>query len=196
MSTLKLVAGLGNPGVRFRGTRHNAGFLVLDELAGRHRLTFRKSRGAAEAKLGDVVLLKPLTFMNLSGRPVQARASRLRLHPEAILIVHDDLDLPLGRLRFKVGGGAGGQKGVADIISRLGPDFARLKVGIGRPPVGVQAEEWVLSKFGADEGALLGRVVQAAAEAVELALAEGVEMAMNQVNGLDLRTDERLKIKD
>ncbi len=197
MGALELVAGLGNSGARFRGTRHNAGFLVLDELAGRHGLTFHKRKGAAEARLGDTLLVKPLTFMNLSGKAVQARAARLRLRPEELLVVHDDLDLPLGRLRFKVGGGAGGQKGVADIISGLGPNFARLKVGIGRPPAGFQAEDWVLSRFSVGEQALLDQVMRAAAEAVELALAEGVEAAMNRVNGLDLQADDSgLKIQD
>jgi peptidyl-tRNA hydrolase, PTH1 family len=185
--SFKLIVGLGNPGVRFANTRHNAGFLVLDELARRKTLTFRSSKLAEEAKWGQVVLIKPQTFMNLSGQAVQAYQTKLGLKPEEILLVHDDLDMPLGRLRFKHNGGAGGQRGVQDTIQRIGANFLRLKIGIGRPPELWTVENWVLSKFSEDEKPLLEKVISASADAVERLLNDGLERTMNSVNGLDLR---------
>lgn len=184
---MRLVVGLGNPGPRYAGTRHNAGFLVLDELARRHAVTFRSGRDGEEARLGGVRLLKPGTFMNLSGTAVQAAATRGGVRPEEMVVVHDDLDLPLGRLRVRVGGGAGGQKGVRDIIDRLGPDFARLKVGIGRPPPRWTVEHWVLSRFAPDEAELLARTIDAAADGLETLLRDGPDAAATRINGLDLR---------
>jgi PTH1 family peptidyl-tRNA hydrolase len=163
--------------------------LVLEALAARHGLSFRGGRQAEEARafaLG-VTLLKPRTFMNLSGAAVQAYSGKLGAKPETILVVHDDLDLPLGRLRFRSGGGAGGQGGVKDIIARIGPNFHRLKVGIGRPPPAWTVEGWVLSRFKPEEEALLGEVIEAAVGAIGLALGEGLSLAMNRTNGLDLR---------
>jgi PTH1 family peptidyl-tRNA hydrolase len=183
---VKLIVGLGNPGEQYSNTRHNAGFLVLDELASRKGLRFRKVRDAESCRLGGVVLLKPLTFMNASGRAVQAAASAARATPAQILVVHDDLDLPLGRLRFKCGGGAGGQKGVKDTVARIGADFWRLKLGISRPPAGWQVENWVLSRFRAEERELRDAVVACAADAVERVLESDFETVMNSVNGLDL----------
>ena len=139
--------GLGNPGPRYAGTRHNAGFLVVDAWTRRHAAPFRSGRDGEQARVGAVRVLKPGTFMNLSGAAVQAVATRNGIRPEEMVVVHDDLDLPLGRLRVRRGGGAGGQKGVRDIVDRLGPDFARLKVGIGRPPARWTVENWVLSRF-------------------------------------------------
>jgi len=183
---MRILAGLGNPGPRYRGTRHNAGYLVLDELAGRWRASFRRARDADEARVRELLLLKPRTFMNLSGRAVQAALTRAGLPPAELLVIHDDLDLPLGRLRLRRGGGAGGQRGVRDIIERLGPDFTRLKVGISRPPEGWTAERWVLSRFADDERPVLETAVRAAADAVEILLDHGPEAAMNHVNGVDL----------
>jgi PTH1 family peptidyl-tRNA hydrolase len=184
---VRLVVGLGNPGPRYAGTRHNAGFLVVDELARRHAASFRAGRHGEEARLGRVRLLKPTTFMNRSGAAVQAVATKNGIPPEEILVVHDDLDLPLGRLRVRRGGGAGGQKGVRDVIDRLGPEFARLKIGIDRPPARWTTEHWVLSRFRDDEAELVERVVDAAADAVEALLRDGVDAAANAVNGVDLR---------
>lgn len=190
---VRLVAGLGNPGPRYSGTRHNAGFLVVDELARRHGGAFRQEREAAVAKLAPatlapsaVQLLKPLTFMNLSGRAVQAALTKGGVRPAELLVVHDDIDLPLGRLRVRFGGSGGGQRGVADIARAIGPSFWRLKVGVGRPPEGWATESWVLSRFGEGETALLERVVASAADAVELIARSGAERAMNEVNGVDL----------
>ncbi len=137
--------------------------------------------------MGGVRLLKPDTFMNLSGAAVQAAATRGGIRPEEIVVVHDDLDLPLGRLRVRTGGGAGGQKGVRDIIDRIGPGFVRVKVGIGRPPPRWTVENWVLSRFASDEAELVEEVVRAGADAVERLLGDGPDAAANLVNGLDLR---------
>lgn len=186
---MRVLAGLGNPGPRFRGTRHNAGYLVLDALAERWGASFRRGRNADEARARELHMIKPRTFMNLSGRAVQTALSRTGSPPRELLVVHDDLDLPLGRLRLRVGGGAGGQRGVRDIIERLGPEFARLKVGISRPPEGWTAERWVLSRFAEDERELLQAVVSAAADAIELVLERGIELAMSQVNGVELAPD-------
>lgn len=183
----RLVVGLGNPGPQYRNTRHNAGFLVVDLLAARYGVSLRKERQAEVGRWGDVTLLKPLTFMNLSGSAVQAYATRLKLSPAELLVIHDDLDLPLGRLRLRSGGSAGGQRGVADTVSRIGPEFMRLKVGISRPPEGWKVENWVLSRFQEAEKPLLERVIDSAADATELLLNEGVEAAMGRFNGLDLR---------
>lgn len=183
-----LIAGLGNPGPRYAGTRHNAGFLVVDELAARWGGRFRRL-GAAEvlrSPARGAVLVKPQSFMNLSGGPLQGLLTRERLAPADLLVVHDDVDLPLGRLRFKQGGGAGGQRGVKDVIDRVGPDFLRLKVGVDRPPSGRGTDSWVLSRFTAEEKPIVERVVAAAADAVETLLEHGVETAMNSTNGLDL----------
>lgn len=125
--------------------------------------------------------------MNVSGGPVQAAMTRLRVTPAELLVVQDDLDLPFGRLRLRRGGSAGGQRGVADTIRRVGPEFTRLKVGISRPPEGWKVENWVLSRFREDEQALLDRVIDTAADALEVLLEEGLEAATRRFNGLDLR---------
>ena len=183
---MKLIVGLGNPGARYAGTRHNAGFLVVDELARRWGAPFRSGRQADAASAGGVVLLKPRTFMNLSGAAVQAEMARGRISPGELLVVHDDLDLPLGRLRLRRGGGAGGQRGVQDVIARIGPDFDRLKVGVSRPPEGWTAEHWVLSRFREDELGLVADVVRHAADAIERVREEGWARAVTWANGLDL----------
>ena len=161
---------------------------MLDALARRHALSFRGVKGAEEVRWGGVTLLKPQNFMNVSGAAVQAAMTRLRVAPAELLVVQDDLDLPFGRLRLRHGGSAGGQRGVADTIKRIGPEFTRLKVGISRPPEGWKVENWVLSRFREDEQPLLDRVVDTAADAVEVLLKEGLGAAMLRFNGLDLRT--------
>lgn len=181
------MVGLGNPGPRYAGTRHNAGFLAVERLAERREAAFARQRQALVARApGDLLLAKPTTFMNLSGAAVQALMTRHAIKPEQLLVVHDDLDLPLGRLRLRFGGGAGGQKGVRDIIERIGPGFARLKLGISRPPADWPAERWVLSRFDDAELDLLERVLEAAVEALEQVLREGLEAAQGWANGLDL----------
>ena len=187
---MQLIVGLGNPGPRYEGTRHNAGFLVVDALARRRALTFAKQRHALVARgAGGLVVARPTTFMNLSGAAVQALMARHGVHPDDVLLVHDDLDLPLGRVRLKRGGGAGGQRGVQDTIDRVGPAFTRLKVGVSRPPAGWPAERWVLSRFEDSERPLLERVVEAATDALEHWLADGLDAAQRFANGLDLAAE-------
>lgn len=183
---MRLVVGLGNPGTRYAGTRHNAGFLVVDELARRWGGAWRAERQAERLALPGITLLKPRTFMNLSGAAVQAELARYRIATADLLVVHDDIDLPLGRIRFRRGGGSGGQRGVQDVIERIGPAFARLKVGVSRPPEGWNAEHWVLSRFTDDERALLGRVVASAADALERVRRDGWDAAVAWTHGLDL----------
>ena len=160
--------------------------MVLDELAKRWRVQFREQREFHEVKVSGVVLVKPQTFMNASGKVVQRYASKHK----HLLVVHDDLDLPLGRLRFKFGGGAGGQRGVQDSINRIGKDFYRLKVGISRPPTSWAVERWVLSRFADEEKDLLEHVITSAADAIEQALELGLKRTMGDVNGRDLRPTE------
>jgi peptidyl-tRNA hydrolase, PTH1 family len=185
---IRLIVGLGNPGPRYAGTRHNAGFLVLDALAHRWGVRFTKAKQAEEARHATLHLLKPLTYMNLSGAAVQGLISRERIAPESMLVIHDDIDLPLGRLRYKRGGGAGGQRGVQDVKERIGANFERLKIGVSRPPEGWQVEDWVLSRFANDETTLLEGVVAHAVQAVEQRLAIGFERAAAWTNALDLRS--------
>jgi len=183
---IRLVAGLGNPGGRYARTRHNLGFMVLDELARRHGQRFTRHGRAERARLAAAVLLKPQTFMNLSGTAIQAGLSSHGVKPAELLVVHDDVDLPLGRLRFRYGGSAGGQRGVHDTIRRIGADFWRLKLGVSAAPVGFDTAKWVLSRFRTDEQLLLGQVIQTAADAIEHCLYKGPESAANAFNGLDL----------
>jgi PTH1 family peptidyl-tRNA hydrolase len=161
--------------------------MVLDELAARHDLKFRKAGRLEGALLGNTRLVKPQAFMNLSGGVIQGAMARGSVRPQQLLVIHDDLDLPLGRLRLRLGGSSGGQRGVQDTIRAIGPDFWRLKVGISGTPAGWETANWVLSRFQPGEGALLAGVISAAADAVELALQEGPEAAANRFNGLDLR---------
>lgn len=187
---MKLVVGLGNPGPEYEDTRHNAGFRVVERLAARHAVALARERGV-RGRFGTgriaghaAALLLPETWMNRSGRAVEAAIDAHPLDPAAdLLVVYDDLDLPFGRLRLRPGGGAGGHNGLGDIQERLGrSDFARLRFGIGRPPSGVDPVEYVLSPWSAEEAASLGGHLDRAADAVELALAEGVQRAMNRVN--------------
>jgi PTH1 family peptidyl-tRNA hydrolase len=187
-----LVVGLGNPGPRYAGTRHNAGFFVLDLLAERVGGTFkaRKSTGGAaadaiETRLAGraVVLAKPRSFMNESGGPVAGLARFFKIPVEQITVVHDELDLPFGTLRLKRGGGEGGHNGVRSIVSSLGsPDFARVRFGVGRPPGRQDAADYVLRDFATVERRELPLFVDRAADAVEVLLAQGLETAQNQFN--------------
>jgi PTH1 family peptidyl-tRNA hydrolase len=182
-----LVAGLGNPGRAYAANRHNVGWLVVDELARRHGGTWRgKFNGdLAEVRIDGhkVALLKPETFMNDSGRSVQAAMRFFKVEPDAVLIVHDESDLDLGRMQLRRGGGTAGHNGVRSVAKQLGsPDFLRLRVGVGRPERGDPRAlaDWVLSDFEPHEDAeaLVGR----AADAVEALDAEGLEAAQRHVN--------------
>jgi PTH1 family peptidyl-tRNA hydrolase len=190
-----LVVGLGNPGREHEGNRHNVGFMVAGALHAsfslpplREKFKGRFARG--EASLGtagrvDVALLEPDTFMNLSGESVQPAAAFLKVPPDHVIVVHDELDLAWKDVRLKVGGGHAGHNGLRSIIQRLGtPDFIRVRVGIGKPPAGFRGDvaDYVLSGFDAIERAELGGVVEVAAAAVRRVMAEGLAPAMKAVN--------------
>jgi len=193
---VKVVTGLGNPGERHRLTRHNVGFRVVDLLADRWGLTGqgRVRDGAArlEVQLTDpderVLLLKPMKYMNLSGGPVRAALRQTEADPATdLLVVTDDVDLPLGRLRLRREGSAGGHNGLRDIIGSLGSnEFNRLRVGIGRPGSSRVTVNHVLATFKLAERELAAESIAAAADAVELWLRDGIDAAMNEFNGLDL----------
>ncbi len=171
--------GLGNPGNQYARHRHNLGFMVLDELAGSlpWKITREKSL-ICEVKLEDetLILMKPLTFMNLSGKAVAPLMSRVNADPSRMIVVHDDLDLAQGRVRIKIGGGDGGHKGIRSIVDSLSfKDFIRVRIGIGRPPAGVTAEEYVLTAFEEDD--VRKDLVQIGCRAVRLILEHGIEYA-------------------
>ncbi len=181
-----LVAGLGNPGPAYVGTRHNLGFLVLDQLAAGQR--FRPAACQAEATFirvsgVPVALVKPQTFMNRSGDAVGGWLRQLGLTPERLIVVHDDLDLPVGRLRISAAAGPGGHRGVASIQAAVGTtQFPRVRVGIGRPEPDEPAEQYVLRAFRADEAGQIDVVLPQAAEASLAIIRDGVAAAMNQYN--------------
>ncbi len=184
-----LIVGLGNPGRQYEATRHNAGFMVVGELARRAGVTdFREkfSGRYARAVLAgkDVVLMMPDTFMNLSGQCVQPAAVFFKVPLDEVVVVHDELDLPLGDVRLKKGGGHGGHNGLRDLIARMGDGFLRVRVGIGKPPPGFRGEtaDWVLGRFSTDERIGLDEIFARAADAVEETVSAGVAAAMNRVN--------------
>ena len=188
MNAPRLIVGLGNPGETYRDTRHNIGFMVLDEIARRMGAAFREEKrwSGLVAKFTGGYLLKPLTFMNDSGRSVQSVGHFYKASPAQTLVVYDDVDLPLGRLRFRTSGSAAGHNGIRSLIASLGSDeFPRLKVGIspadGRP-AGERMVGHVLGKFRTEEQPALQTVIQRAADAVLSVVDSGLEAAMNVFN--------------
>lgn len=185
---MKIVVGLGNPGAKYRGTRHNVGFEVVADLARRHgggNPTLKHEAELVEIFVGGekILLVAPQTYMNLSGKSVWPLVDFYKLPLDDLLVVCDDLNLDPGRLRLRASGSAGGQKGLKDIINRLGSqDFARLRIGIGRPPGRAKAEDYVLGKFFPEERELMEGTILAAADGVETWVREGCESAMNQIN--------------
>jgi PTH1 family peptidyl-tRNA hydrolase len=185
---MHLIAGLGNPGAKFQNTRHNLGFRVVDLLAERWGLERFDSRFDGEMGKGKpnghpILLLKPQTFMNLSGTSIAACAKYHKIAPEHVWVIHDDLDLPLGHMRIRTEGSSGGHNGVQSVIERLGtPKFIRFRIGIGRPTSAVPTEDYVLQPFGADERETAQAMVERAAEAIGMALKESVTRAMNVYN--------------
>lgn len=184
-----LIVGLGNPGAQYARTRHNIGFDALDALAARHGLELRGKR--ANSLIGEgqiagqrVALVKPQTFMNLSGQAVSALRSWYKIDPARdLLVVYDDMDLPFGRLRFRERGSAGTHNGMRSIIAQLGGnEFPRLRVGIDQAPGKMDAAAYVLSRFSPDEQAQLPDLLDRVADAVELVLREGLMTAMNRYN--------------
>ncbi|MGH7819037.1 MAG: aminoacyl-tRNA hydrolase [Candidatus Binatia bacterium] len=185
---MKLVAGLGNPGSSYARTRHNVGFWVLDRLAERHGLRFSareyRSQAARGAIGGErVVLLKPQTYMNNSGEAVGRARRDLGLEPPEILVIYDEVDLPLGRLRVRAEGGAGGHRGVESVVEALGgKNFPRIRIGVGRPGGGPVHADYVLDKPSREELDVLRDAVDRAADAAEVWLADGIQEAMNRFN--------------
>ncbi len=183
-----LIVGLGNPGAKYEKTRHNLGFRVVDQLAerwgfGHYDTRFDGDIGKGRAHGKDVLLLRPHTFMNLSGASVAACARYFKLVPADVWVAHDDLDLPLGKLRIRVGGSSGGHNGIASVIERLGDRaFTRFRLGIGRPATPVPIEDYVLQPFGPEEKHVAQEMVAKAADAIETALKEDVTRAMNLFN--------------
>lgn len=184
---MKLLAGLGNPGPRYAKTRHNIGFRVVDQVASTNFASAWAAKFdslAAECAIGaeKVLLVKPMTFMNLSGRAVRKAVDFYKLTPADVLVVCDDLDLPVGRMRIRAKGTAGGQKGLKDILLHLGTEeVSRMRLGIGR---GTNAVEYVLSDFGPSERGTIDDMVIEASRACECWCKQGVEAAMNQYNAV------------
>ena len=191
---MHLFVGLGNPGRRYRDTLHNAGALVCERFAARNRLGDELRKFQSRFRRGsvgdaDVAVLEPQTYMNLSGDAVAEAVRYLPVEPEEIVLVWDDMDLPLGKLRLRKAGGHGGHNGVRSVIERLGTrDFARLRVGVGRPPHGRGGH--LLSKARRVERKRLSETVELAAEALEMIVQEGFEAAMNRYNVLPAPGEE------
>ena len=185
---MKLIVGLGNPGRKYAGTRHNVGYETVAELARRHGMGRAKSKfhgEVVEADLGGqkALLLSPVTYMNLSGTSVLAARDFYRLPMDELLVVCDDLNLPLGKMRFRAKGSAGGQKGLKDIIARLATeDFCRLRIGVGAPPDNWDAADYVLSKFTRQEKPIIEDGISLAADAVIVWAQSGIQDCMNQYN--------------
>ncbi len=185
-----LIVGLGNVGDKYEGTRHNVGFQVADELAERagvpvQRLKYRALTGQAEIGGARVLLMKPVTFMNLSGEAVRPAADFYKIAPDHILVLSDDVALPVGKIRVRAKGSAGGHNGLKNIIQHLGTDqFPRVKVGVGeKPHPDYDMADWVLGRFQGEDRKAIGAAVKRAADAVECLIREGPERAMSRYNG-------------
>jgi len=181
-----LIAGLGNPGPGYAGNRHNVGFMCADELAARIGATFRRDKSRAATATGQlasvpVVLAKPQRFMNLSGGPVASLRTFFKLPAERILVVHDELDLPYGVVRLKLGGGDNGHNGLRSVTAALGSrDYHRLRIGIGRPPGRMDPADFVLQNFSSSEREELPELLGRSADAAEILLAQGLAAAQNK----------------
>lgn len=188
---MKVVLGLGNPGKKHQRTRHNFGFLVVDRVASGNRIAIKKKR--YDSLIGDwqtneekILLVKPQTYMNHSGEVVKHLFRSFPVAVQDLVVIHDDLDLPFGRIRIRPRGGAGGHRGVLSILESLGEEgFFRVRVGIGRPPPGMDPTDFVLDRFSPQEISQLDEVVSKAADAVECLLEEGSRRAMEKFNRAD-----------
>lgn len=184
-----IIVGLGNPSKQYEGTRHNAGFMTLDVLADRYNIDISEKKHKALCGKGviegnKVVLLKPQTFMNLSGESVRAAADFYKVAPEEIIVIYDDISLEPGQLRVRKKGSAGGHNGMKNIIAHLGTqDFPRIRVGVGEKPAGMDLADYVLGRFSKGERELLKEAFKEGAQAAVAILCDGIESAMNQFNG-------------
>ncbi len=194
---MKLIVGLGNPGPEYRGTRHNIGFAVVDEMARRAGVVFQGgpvdalvARWRRPESSEAALLAKPLTFMNRSGEAVGGLARYYKIEPVDVLVVVDEVQLPLGRLRARAGGSAGGHNGLKSVIAHLGDEFPRLRIGVGRGQVERDLADHVLSRFDRDEVVEAERQTLRAADAAEMFVTSGIETVMNRFNGGDPATTE------
>ena len=199
---MKAIFGLGNPGPRYKGTRHNVGFDVLDELARRAAVAFEsapaealvakiRTRASDADPIGEPVLLgKPLTYMNLSGQAVGELVRYFKIDPVDVLVIVDEAQLPLGKLRARARGSAGGHNGLKSVIAHIGESFGRLRLGVGRGSEQRDLADHVLAKFDKAEGAEVERMIARAADAAELFVISGIAAVMNKYNGGDPATTE------
>ncbi|MCX7817427.1 MAG: aminoacyl-tRNA hydrolase [Syntrophales bacterium] len=184
---MKIIVGLGNPGKKYTFTRHNVGFMVIDKLAEENGISISKVGfdalyGKGSIKGNEVLLVKPQTYMNLSGKAVAKIVNRYKINkPEDLIVVHDDLDLPFATLRLKFGGGHGGHKGLQSIIEHIGDSsFIRVRLGIGKSPLKSITDKYVLSPFSHEEMQMLPAVIQKASEAIVYTISLGIQAAMNK----------------
>ena len=190
----KLIVGLGNPGSKYQWTRHNAGFMVLDRLADIAGISVARKKFSGFYGEGDwqgdhLLLLKPLTFMNLSGRSVVEALRFHKLHLKDVLVIHDDLDIPFGKVKFKEGGGHAGHNGLRSLVAELGSgDFTRVRVGIGRPSRG-DVVDYVLNRFTDDEQKQLSTILDGVIDGIYVFCNEGIKKAMSLYNSRDLLTE-------
>ena len=192
---MKAIVGLGNPGSQYKGTRHNVGFDVIDEIARRQSVGFESA--PAEALIAKwrrpeeaVLLVKPLTFMNLSGQAIGELARYFKIEVADLIVVVDEVHLPLGKLRARKRGSAGGHNGLKSVIAHLGDEFARLRLGVGLGGEQRNMADHVLSRFEKDEAAEVERMTTRAADAAEMFITSGIEAVMNAFNGGDPATTE------
>ena len=184
---MRMIVGLGNPGRRYVQTRHNVGFTVIENLANRWSIPADgKQLGAlvGTGRIGDskAMLIRPQSFMNRSGQPVRSLVGYFKLASSDVIVVHDDLDLPFGRVQLKQGGGHGGHNGLRDLNKHVGSDYVRVRMGVGRPPEGWDTADYVLGKWSQDETPQVPSIIDRASDAIESVIRDGLEAAMNQFN--------------
>jgi len=198
---MKAIFGLGNPGPRYRGTRHNVGFEVVDELARRAAVVFEsgpadaliarvRTHGSGDSRTGDVLLGKPLTFMNESGQAIGELLRYFKIDVADLLVVVDEVQLPLGKLRARASGSAGGHNGLKSVVQHVGDEFARLRLGVGRGDSRRDLADHVLARFEQDEAVDVTRMIERATDASEVFVTAGIAAVMNQFNGGDPATTE------
>jgi len=197
---MKAIFGLGNPGPKYAGTRHNVGFAVLDEMARRASVGFEQApadalmarvrHGAGEGRLEDVLLAKPLTFMNASGQAIGELLRYFKIDVADLLVVVDEVQLPLGKVRARARGSAGGHNGLKSVVQHVGDEFARLRLGVGRGDARRDLADHVLAKFEKDEAEDVARMIERATDASEVFVTAGIAAVMNQFNGGDPATTE------
>jgi len=187
-SNLRLVVGLGNPGETYQRTRHNAGFLVADKIADEFNISFHKGKfnsvfGRGNIETVDVILAKPMAYMNRSGLPIRQLADYYKIHGKEMLVIHDDIDLAFGRLKIKEKGGHGGHNGIKSLMDAFGGgDFVRLRIGVGRSESGISVTDHVLGRFSAEQTQNLDQIISRARDAVVTILCQGPKVGMNYFN--------------